>query len=159
MPMNISTEGMDDLSRMLAELGRQGPEVASRALYKGAKVMADEFTAAVDRIRTEPFRGKRQKRLPSPEEKAALAGKSGIAKFKKDGTEVDTLIGISNNAGYVNLGKRRTAVMEIARSINSGTSFMNKQPVFRKAIRTASGPAKEAIAEEAERLFGEIIKK
>lgn len=158
MAMTITTEGMEELSQMLSKLGEKAPEVASKALYKGAGVVADEFTAAAGRIRTEPFKWKRPNRMPSPEEKAALIGKSGIAKFKKSGSEVDTLIGISKSAGYVNLGKRKTAVLEIARSINSGTSFMTKQPVFRQAASRASGPAREAVAAEAEKLFENIIK-
>lgn len=157
MAMTVSTEGLDDLDRMLAELGKKAPEVAKVSLYQGAGVMADAFTAAANSIRTEPFKGKREKRLPSPEEKAALVGRTGIARFKVTGTEADTLVGVTEAGGYTNIGNTKKAVRLIARSINSGTSFMSKQPVFRRAKTAAQGNAVGAIVQKAEEMFNEII--
>ena len=159
MPMTISTEGIGELSALLARLGDKAQDVASGALFEGAGVVADAYTAAINSIQTAPFKYARkgEKRLPSPEEKAALLGKSGIAKFNKTGEEVNTLIGISGAAGYADVAEHTKAVRLIARSINSGTSFMNKQPVFRKAASQSSGAAKSAIVSKAEQMFNEII--
>ena len=157
MPMTIDTAGLDEVSRILAQLGARAQDVASAALYDGAGVVADAFTAATGQIRTEPFKGKRDHRLPSPEEAAAVKGKTGIATFKKNGSEVNTLIGVQPNAGYVMLGKRKTAVQEIARSINSGTSFMSKQPVFRRAVSSSKAAAMAATVAKAEEKLNEII--
>jgi hypothetical protein len=160
MAMTIRTEGLTELSEMLARLGDKAQDVASGALFDGAGVVADAFTAAVGSIRTAPFRyaGPGQKRLPSPEEKAALIGKSGVAKFQKTTDEVNTLIGISGAAGYADIAGKPKAVREIARSINSGTSFMDKQPVFRRVQSSSQEAAKAAIVGKAEALFDEIIK-
>ena len=159
MPMTISTEGMGELAQMLSKLGNQADEVAANSLYEGAGVVADAFKSATSGIRTAPFKytppGK--KRLPSPEEKAALTGKIGIAHFVNNGDEVNTLIGISGSAGYANVNGKSKAVRLIARSINSGTSFMQKQPVFRKAASTSAGAAKSKIVSKAEEMFNEII--
>ncbi|MBO7662110.1 MAG: hypothetical protein J6U01_01930 [Clostridia bacterium] len=159
MAMTISTSGLDDLSAMLAKLGEKAQDVASGALFDGAGVVADAMSAAINGIHTEPFKYATggQKRYPSPEEKAALTGKSGIAKFNKGGEEVNTLIGISGAAGYSEVAGKSKAVRLIARSINSGTSFMHKQPVFRKAVSGSSGAAKQAIVSKAEQMFNEII--
>ena len=156
MAMTMKTDGLDELSRMLYQLGEQAEGIAAKALYQGADVMANRFSSAAAQIRTEPFKGKRDHRLPSPEEKAALQGKTGIARFNKNGSEVDTVVGISRNAGYVTLGNRKTAVIEIARSINSGTSFMKKQPVFRKAASGGQAAATGAIVAKAEELLKQI---
>lgn len=159
MAMTMKVEGLDELSRKLSQLGDRAEEVASRALYDGAGVMANAYSQAVNSIQTEPFRyafGDR-KRPPSPEEKAALQGKTGIAKFDKNGTEVNTAIGV-NGAGYVNIGGKQKAVRKIANAINSGTSFMAKQPVFRRAVTQAKGAASAAIVAKADQLFDEIIK-
>ena len=159
MAMTMKVEGLDELSRKLAQLGDKAEEVASRALYDGAGVMADAYAQAVNSIQTEPFRyafGDR-KRPPSPEEKAALKGKTGVAKFDKNGTEVNTAVGV-NGAGYVNIGGKQKAVRKIANAINSGTSFMVKQPVFRRAVTQAKGAASAAIVAKADQLFDEIIK-
>ena len=157
MAMTIQTDGLEELNAMLAQLGNKAGDVAAGALYDGAGVVADAFSRAVNQIRTEPFKGKRDKRLPSPEEKAALEGKTGIGKFRNEGDEVNTLIGVSGAAGYAQIGNTQKAVRLIARSINSGTSFMTKQPVFRKAASASGSAAKGAIVAKADKLFNEII--
>ena len=159
MAMTIKTEGLTEVSEMLTRLGNKAEDVASGSLYDGAGIVADAFTAAANSIQTEPFRyaAGGRKRKPSPEEKAALMGKSGIAKFNKNGSEVDTIIGISGSAGYANVAGKQKAVREIARSINSGTSLMEKQPIFRKAKSSSQNAAKAAIVAKAEKMFDEII--
>ena len=147
MAMTIKTEGLTEVSEMLTQLGKQAEDVAAGSLYDGAGIVADAFTQAVRNIQTAPFKyaPPGQTRLPSPEEKAALMGKSGIAKFDKNGSEVDTMIGISGAAGYADVNGKRKAVRMIARSINSGTSFMKKQPFLRKAFNQSRGRANSAI--------------
>ena len=160
MAMRIKTDGLTEVSEMLARLGDRAQDVASGALYDGAGLVADAFSAAVRSIRTEPFRyappGKT--RLPSPEEKEALTGATGVAKFRKNGSEVDTVVGVSASAGYADIAGHPKAVRMIARSINSGTSFMKKQPIFRKAKSQSQNAAKAAIVAKAEAMFNEIIK-
>lgn len=157
MAMTINTEGLDEVGKILAQLKGDADKVASMSLYEGAAIVGDAFTAAVNSIRTEPFTKKKEKRLPSPEEKAILRGRTGIAKFKHTGGEIDTLIGVTEAAGYAYIGHTKKAVRLIARSINSGTSFMDKQPVFRKAKNAAQGAAKAAIVKKAEDMYEEII--
>lgn len=162
MPMTIKTDGMEELNRMMAQLGERAYDVASGALFDGAGIVADAMKSAINRIVTEPFNYVADpdsvgKRYASPDEKAALLGKSGIAKFDKTGDGVDTVIGVSGAAGYANVGGKPKAVRLIARSINSGTSFMHKQPVFREAKSRSQSPAQAAIVSKAEQMFNEII--
>ena len=157
MAMTIKTDGIEELDRILGELKGKAMEVAKVSLYEGAAIVADAFSAAARSIRTEPYKGKKEKRLPSPEEKAVLIGRTGIARFKEGGGEVDTLIGVTEAAGYAYIGHTKKAVRLIARSINSGTSFMDRQPVFRKAKNAAQGAAKAAIVAKAEKMYDEII--
>lgn len=159
MAMTIKTEGLTELSQMLTTLEDKAQDVASGSLYEGAGVVGDAFSSAINGIQTEPFHWAKygETRKPSPDEKAALIGKSGIAKFNKNGGEVDTLIGITGNAGYAMVGKKLKPVRMIARSINSGTSFMQKQPVFRRAASQSQGKAKAAIVSKADEMFNEII--
>ncbi len=159
MPMTMQVEGMEELSRKLSALEEKAGDVAARALYAGAGVMADAYNQAVNSIKTDKFRYafNGQKRSVSPEEKAALQGKIGIAKFDRDGSEVNTAVGISGG-GYVEIGGKRKAVRKLANAINSGTSFMVKQPVFRRAKTKARAAASEAIAQRADQLIEEITK-
>lgn len=167
MGMTIKTDGLDELSKMLSELGDKAESVASKALYKGAGVMADAIRSEANAIKAEPQQKKKRPpektpaRWPTPEEKAAVVNSIGIAKFNKNGSEVDTLIGIASGSGYSSVGKgeKRKAVRLIGRSINSGTSFMHKQPFVRKAVAKAREAAKAAIVAEAEAQIAELTKK
>ena len=160
MAMTMKTDGLEEVNRIMAQLGNRAKEVARGALYDGAGVMADAITRAVDGIRTEPFQyaagGKT--RLPSPEEKEALKGKTGIAKFRDTGEEVNTIVGINPRSGYADVNGKQKPVPLIARSINSGTSFMKKQPVIRKAVTQNREAVEQAITAKAEKMFSEITK-
>ena len=157
--MTISTSGFDNLSAMLARLNEHAQDVASGSLFDGAGIVADAYTGAINSIVSEDFNyvAGGDKRYASHEEKAALMGKSGVAKFIKTGEEVNTLVGFSGKAGYATVGGKPKAVRLIARAINSGTSFMHKQPVFRKAVTSSQGAAKAAIISKAEQMFNELI--
>jgi len=210
MAITMKFTGMEEISAMLDQLGDQANFVASFALYEGAGVMADSINAAARAIVTEPFRyaGPGQTRLPSPEEKAILLenGSMGIARFDKNGSEVNTSVGY-NKSGYADVswnhmnsaartnykavsfkGKENTAsstlrfirrsgkaeqyglsssmghgaqnrkpVGVIANAINSGTSFMKKQPFFRIGANNGRRKAEEVIRATVERLFNQII--
>ena len=147
MPFSIQWEGADELLRKMDKLPEKAAKVAAEALYEGAGVMADAVSQAVHGIATEDFRyatGGR-KRLPSPEEKAILEGaKHGVAKFRNDGTKIQTSIGF-DNSGYADLNGKRKPIPLIANSINHGTSFMQKQPFLRKAFSQQQGAAVAAI--------------
>ena len=149
MAYKISTSGMDDLLGKLQKAGDAAHDIAAAGLYEGAGVMADAVSQAVRSIATEPFRyaAGGHRRLPSPEEKAVLeAADKGVAHFRDDGGSVNTSVGL-NAAGYGTVAGRTKPVGLIANSINSGTSFMSKQPFLRKAFSQSKGVATAAIEE------------
>ena len=161
MPCKISTEGMGELEQMLRNAGEAAQGAASAGLYEGAGVIADAVSSAVRGIATKPFRyavgGYRRK--PSPEEKALLeAAPMGVAKFKKNGISVDTSVGLSN-AGYGELNGKRKPIPQIANAINHGTSFMEKQPFFRKAVSQNAGKALEVMDRKIREKIDEKLNK
>ena len=160
MAYTMKVDGMEEISKQLEELGNAAPKVAARALYEGAGIMADEIRKAAENIRTAPFKyTKGGTRLPSPEEKAIVtAAGTGIARFSKNGTEVDTSVGY-RNAGYAELKGKTKPIPVIVNSINSGTSFMAKQPFVRQAANSGGKKAMDAMRESIERDFEEITKK
>jgi len=160
MAMTMKVTGLEELSRMLESLEDKAPEVAAKALYEGAGIMADAYSQAASSIKAAKFRYAfgGQKRLPSFEEKAAILGKSGIAKFEKNGSEVNTSVGISGKLGYADINGHKVAVRKLVYAINSGTSFMTKQPVFRKAATQARGAASAAIIAKAEDEINKLTK-
>ena len=126
-------------------------------------------------------------RKPSPEEKAILVNsRHGVAKFRKTGVNVQTSVGF-DNSGYAAItwnhaktgasrtkykmgkkgkmvhasqgsGQSMKPVPLIANSINSGTSFMDKQPFMRNALRAATPKCEAAIIKKAESLIESILK-
>ena len=126
------------------------------------------------------------KRLPSPEEKAILMNaRHGVAKFRNNGLRIDTSVGYQNS-GYGAItwnhaktfggsrtkyklgssgkmvhasqgtGQSMKPVPLIANSINSGTSFMVKQPFLRKAFSKSKGAATAAIESGIESRLDEL---
>ena len=159
MAYKVTTTGMDELEQKLRSLGDAAQGVAAAGLYEGAGVMADAVSRAVHGIATSPFRyaAGGQKRKPSQEEKALLENaQKGVAKFRKNGLSVDTSVGLSN-AGYGQLGNETKPIPLIANAINSGTSFMQKQPFFRKAVSQAKAGAVSAIDGEIQKRIEEIM--
>ena len=143
MAYSVKWEGMDELLRKMDKLPEKAAEIAAEALYEGAGVMADAVSQAVQGIATKPFIKAKGgfKRTASPEEKAILMkARHGVAKFRKDGTLIQTSVGY-DNSGYAELNGKTKPVPLIANSINSGTSFMQKQPFLRKAFSQNQGKA------------------
>lgn len=163
MAYQMKVDGMAELSEMLEQMENEAPKVAARALYEGAGMMADEIRKGAEGIKTAPFdwasKSKGETRLPSPEEKEIiLAASAGIAKFNKNGTEVDTSVGF-RNAGYAELNGKTVPIPVIVNAVNSGTSFMKKQPFVRKSARTATPKVLEKMRKYIEAEFEAIGKK
>lgn len=159
MPFTMDVSGMDELEKRLSKLETEKAQgIAAVALYEGARVTADAVGQAVQGIATKRFKypappGKQ--RMPSPEEKALLENaRKGVAKFRKTPMNVNTSVGFQNS-GYGELNGKRVPIPMIANAINSGTSFMKKQPFFRRAT-SKNGAAEAAIEnklrEEIEKL-------
>ena len=161
MNFTMKDEGLVEVSRMISELGSKAAFVASHALFEGAGVMANEINSQAKMIQSEKFHyavfPSVTNRLPSTEEKDAVVNAgAGIARFQKDGGEVQTSVGYSN-AGYTTIAGRVKPIPQIANAINSGTSFMQKQPFVRKGVSKGKKAAVAAIVAEAEKLFNAII--
>lgn len=145
MAMTVKVDGMETISMMLQNLGDKAEGIASRGLFEGAGIMADEIRKEAAGIRTGPGASRESARYATQEEKQiVMNAAAGIAKFKKNGTEVDTSIGF-RNAGYAEINGKSVPIPKIVNAINSGTSFMHKQPFVRKAANRAKERASEAI--------------
>lgn len=149
MAIRMEGKGLEEVERQLAALETGAPEMASKILYVGAGVVADAVTKGIEEIGTEPFRYafNDSLRMPSPEEKEALRNATAILHFKRDGLGSSTKIYIAG--GYANVNGKRKPVPMIANAINSGTSFLHKQPFFRKAVRQSEAQAIAAMQKTA----------
>ena len=159
MAYQMKVDGMAEISDLLSQMADKAPAVAARALYEGAGIMAKEIEKGTETIKTAPFKYAREgTRLPSPEEKEIVRQAAvGIAKFDKNGTEVDTSVGF-RQSGYAELNGKQKPIPVIVNAINSGTSFMNKQPFVRKAANSGAPKAMKAMKDSIESDF-EAMKK
>ncbi len=156
MAMTAKIDGMEEISEMLTRMEEDAPKAAAAGLYDGAGVMAKEIEKGVNGIKTAPFKyaSRGGMRAPSPEEQEALRGAIGVAKFDKNGTEVNTSVGFGN-AGYADVAGKQRPVALIANAINSGTSFMQKQPFFRRSASAGAKAAETAIIKAIEQRLDE----
>ena len=158
MAYELKVDGMTEISELLSKMEAAAPAIASEALYEGAGVMSTEINTAAATIRTGPGSTREEARYATPEEKAAvLSVGAGIAKFSKSGTEVDTSVGY-RNAGYIDIKGKRKPIPLIVNSINSGTSFMHKQPFVRKAAKSGGAKAMGVMKAFIEDAFEKMTK-
>ena len=123
-------------------------------VYEGVSVVNKATVAALKELPTDDSKGKAEKRTGLRSiEKAGLLKAYGISKLDNDNGYINRKIGIAN--GYIEnaaTGYKKPAVL-IARSLVSGTSFMQKNDVFSK---TASA-AEQAMAKKLDEEINKII--
>ena len=158
MAITMQVDGLVELGEMLQKMGDEAPKAASLGLYEGAGVMANEIKGQAAGINAEKFHyAVFITRQPSFEEKEVVQQGVGIAKFDKNGAEVNTSVGYAN-AGYAMIAGKMKPIPQIANAINSGTSFMNKQPFVRKAAASGGAKASAQIVQKIEEVFDSMTK-
>ena len=158
MAYELKVDGMTEISELLSKLEEAAPAIAAEALYEGAGTMSAAINSAAESIKTGTGSTREEARYATPEEKAAvLAAGAGIAKFDKTGTEVNTSVGYKS-AGYAVIKGKTKPVPLIVNAINSGTSFMHKQPFVRQAARSGGAKAMSVMTAFIEDAFGKITK-
>ena len=158
MAYELKVDGMAEISELLEKMEQAASAIAAEALYEGAGTMSAEINAAAAGIKTGPGSTREDARYATPEEKAAvLSVGAGIAKFSKSGTEVNTSVGY-RNSGYTVIKGKTKPIPLIVNSINSGTSFMHKQPFVRKAARSGGTKAMGVMKAFIEDAFEKMTK-
>lgn len=137
----ITLKGTDDLALKLSRLESRTDEIAKKAIYEGAGIMADQIKSNL------------QKNLSGSEHSTgALIGSLGITKIERDDFGWNAKVGFD---GYDESG---TPNILKARAMESGTSKQPKRPFVRPAISQARNRAKDAMAkvvdEEIRKIMG-----
>ena len=147
----IKVVGIDSFIKDINELAGDAEGICKMAVYDGAAVVADAVKANINALptRVNKFVPKGHKaRGATANEKAALISGFGISRMRANGT-VDVSIGFD---GYTETGK---PISMIARSIESGTSWLQKTPFVNKGVASSKGAAEAAM----QKRFDEEIKK
>lgn len=143
-------EGVDNLIAQYQKLYGESEKVIGKAIYKGAGVVMNSVVNAVNSLNTDNSFGTPESPTsgPSTIQKIGLQNSLGIAKMRNDNGFRNVKIGFD---GYNSVKTKRWPQGQpnsmVARSVESGTSWMAKQPFMRKAEQKARGPC-EAIMSE-----------
>lgn len=160
--------GIDEYITRLGNLQRKAPHICGQAVYEGAKVVADAVDAAAASLPVAEQNvytktGEKVKGV-TPRQKAGLrssknGGGLGIAKMKNDGGFFNVSVGYHGyNREVTKAYPNGQPNAMIARSVNSGTYFRQKDPFFDRAIRKSKPAAEAAMARTADQLINEIMK-
>lgn len=152
--------GFDTLAKELETIADHSGEIASRALYAGAGVMADKIRSAVDSQQTQPNREHKNKSL-LPYEKQALQNGLTVEKFIHDKARDYTQTSITfhgrtdhRTESYPN----GVPTILLARAINKGTSFRSANRFFSNTVNKTRSEAEQVIVQTAEQEMKKHIK-
>lgn len=155
-------EGVDELIAQYKKLEQNTEPMIGHAIYNGAGVVMKACVAAVEGLSTDNRFGTQENPVagPSSIQKAGLRHAIGITKMRNDGGFYNVKIGFD---GYNNVKTKRWPQgqpnMMVARSVESGTSWMTKQPFMRKAEQSSRSQCEKVMSEtvdkEIKRLIGE----
>lgn len=153
----IEFKGVDEYAKVLAALGNESEEIVKSAVYKGAAIVADEIKSGINSIPIQegdnglPPVGTPENKLYgiSRKQKGDLMDSFGLAPMENDGDYIQTKAGVD---GYGSIPTKKypggVPNVMLMRSIESGTSFRDKHPVFRQATNRARKRAEEAMKNE-----------
>lgn len=142
MASKIMLKTSGDFQIKLEKLASKSDEIARRAVYVGAGIMADQVTANL------------RKNLEGSElSQGDLLGSLGISspKVDRDGS-------INSKVGFDGYDRNGVANVLKARAMESGTSRgQDKKPFIRPAISQARNKAKKAMTEVIEKEYEKIL--
>jgi len=153
-------KGLDDYIARLGNLEYKAPGVCGMAIYQGAKIVADKIRSNIEALPVAESKStKGGRRNPTQAEKDGLLEGLGVAKKQTDGSFINVKIGMDGynsdvTAKYPN-GKPNAM---IARSIESGTTFMNRIPFISRAVSSTKAAAEAAMKDEVDKQIAKIMK-
>ena len=146
-------KGIDQYIAALQRVHGESEETVKRALYDGAGVVADAIKGGLGGIQTrDPDQWYEVTAPgPTPQEKADLISGFGLAHMQNRNGYISTKAGFSGRS-------EKSTVATVARNVESGTSWMRKQPVIRRAANSARGAAEakmgQTLDDEIRKLMG-----
>lgn len=158
----ITFKGLKEYQLKLSELAALSEErVLGKAVYDGAEIAADIVRQEIQGLPTDERWGTPEypKAGPSQKEKDGLLESFGITPIRNDNGFVNVKLGFDGYQGKPTRKYPRGKPNQmIARSIESGTSFMRQTPFVKTAVRRARKPAVEAMKKRVEQEIDQIMK-
>lgn len=145
----IEVTGLDYVEKMLKRFDADVEAIIKIGVYEGAGVIANAVREGIDALPTDSWHlgaSHPIMRGPSPEQKEGLQEGFGISKMQNTGGSINVRIGFNgyNKVKTLSYSEGQPNVL-IARSVESGTSYMQKTPFVRKALNKAKKQAIDAV--------------
>ena len=162
----IDFKGINEYSKRLEALFKDTEKVVREAVHEGAAVVADEIKAGLKGLPIEegenglPPVGTSEHKISgvSRKQKGDLIDSFGLAPIENDNGYIQTKAGV-DGYGSIQTAKYPNGVPNamLMRSIESGTTFRNKQPVFRRAVNRSRKRCEKKMRETIDEKIKEIM--
>ena len=151
--------GLEGYINKIEELSGQAYEIVGHAIHDGAEVVADNTKQALENLEVDNRQFVEMRRSINQKQKNALIASFGIAEARYDGNFYNVKTGFD---GYNEIITKRWPQGQpnvvIARSLESGTSFMKKNPIISKATRASKDAAIKAMQDRLTEDIEKIMK-
>ena len=158
----ITFPGLNDYELMISKLSKGVDDIAGKAIYAGAGIVAD---AIKENIKALPIvRGYGTDANPLPggvtaPQKAGLIDGMGISPMQDDGGYLNVKIGFDGyNATKTEKYPQGQPNQLVARGVESGTSWKQKKPFIRPAINASKSRAEAEMARILDQEIEKITK-
>lgn len=156
---SIKFKGLDEYVRRLEYLSSYTDKLIGEAVYKGADVVANETKRALESLPVDNSTNKGERKSINQIQKNGLIESFGIAPLRNDNNFFNVKTGFDGYNRLVtnNYPLGQPNVM-IARSLESGTSFMPKNRVISKATNRAKKACEQAMKDSIEDNIQKLMK-
>lgn len=158
----ITFPGLNDYELMISRLSKGVDDIAGKAIYAGAGIVAD---AIKENIKDLPIvRGYGTKENPLPggvtaPQKAGLINGLGISPMQNDAGFLNVKIGFDGyNATKTDKYPQGQPNQLVARGVESGTSWKEKKPFIRPAINASKSRAEAEMARILDQEIEKVMK-
>ena len=152
-------KGLDEYLTQLGNLEYQADGMAGQAIFEGAKIVADKIHANIASLPVQngPVKNGVRRDPTQVEIDGMLAG-LGIAKKQVDGGFINVKIGMDGyNTHVTEKYPKGHANAMVARTINAGSTWMNRHPFIDDAVMATKKQAEEAMKEKIEESIKETM--
>lgn len=129
-------------------IAKDSEGIAKMCVYDGADVVADAVRRGIEGLPVrDPKEHTRKPRGATPDEKQAMLEGLGVATHRTESGSVNTVIGFDGYDGHPTKNyPNGHAISMIARTIESGSSWLNKTPFMNRAVKSSQPAAEQAMA-------------
>ena len=158
----IKFPGLNDYELMISKLSKGVDDIAGKAIYAGAGIVADAIKENIKDLPIVRGYGTKENLLPggvTAPQKAGLINGLGISPMQNDAGFLNVKIGFDGyNATKTDKYPQGQPNQLVARGVESGTSWKEKKPFIRPAINASKSRAEAEMARILDQEIEKITK-